>query len=160
MASFPLAPHAEPCQPCTMTRITLDETATCACGAASVAAKGPVLSMLVCACRDCRKATGTGHSTVVLMPAEAVRLTGPAKGHARIAASGATITRHFCPRCGTPLFAKTERAPDLVLLPAGLFEDPAWFAPSQAIFSRTHLDWDVLDTALPQYQTYRDQGGF
>jgi len=143
-----------------MTRLVLDERATCACGAVTLAVSGPVLSMLVCSCRDCRKATGTGHSAVVLMPTEAVAITGRTGSHTRTAASGSAITRAFCPQCGTPLFARTERAPRLILLPVGLFNDPAWFAPAQAIFSRSHLNWDVLDDALPRYETYRDNGGF
>ena len=94
------------------------------------------------------------------MSTEAVTVAGEVRGHARIAASGSEITRHFCPRCGTPLFARTARAPRLILLPAGLFDDPVWFAPTQAIFSRTHLDWDALPGDLPQHQTYRDESGF
>lgn len=143
-----------------MTRAELSETASCACGKVTVTVAGPVLSMLVCSCRDCRKASGTGHSTVVLMSTEAVTITGEVKGHTRTAASGSEITRSFCPDCGTPLFARTARAPKLILLPAGLFDDPTWFAPTQAIFSRTHLDWDVLDETLPKHETYRDGGGF
>lgn len=143
-----------------MARLELNETARCACGATSLTVAGPVLSMLVCSCRDCRKASGAGHSAVVLMPASAVEITGPIKSHTRTAASGSQITRHFCSECGTPLFARTERAPELLLLPAGLFDNPHWFAPTQAIFSRSHLAWDTLDPQLPQYDTYRDETGF
>ncbi len=143
-----------------MTRLLLDEIATCACGAVTVTVSGPVLSMLICSCRDCRKATGTGHSAAALMPAQAVTIAGAVTGHTRIAASGSGITRHFCPRCGTPVFTRTARAPQLTLLPAGLFDDPVWFTPTQAIFSRSHLDWDVLPDALPRHQTYRDESGF
>lgn len=143
-----------------MTRLTLNETASCACGAVTVTVAGPVLSMLICSCHDCRKASGTGHSTVILIPTEAATISGEIKGHTRTAASGSKITRSFCPECGTPLFARTERAPQLILLPVGLFGDPKWFAPTQAIFSRSHLDWDALDDALPHYDTYRDNGGF
>lgn len=143
-----------------MSDLTLTQTASCACGAVTLDVEGPVLSMLVCSCLDCRKSTGTGHSAVVLISTDAVTVSGTIKGHTRKAASGSEITRHFCPECGTPLFAKTARAPLLMLLPAGLFDNPDWFSPRQAIFSRTHLEWDTLDVALPQYDTYRDTGGF
>lgn len=143
-----------------MTQLTLGQTVHCACGASTVTVDGPVLSMLVCACRDCRKATGTGHSAAVLMQADTVAVTGPVKGHATTAESGSEITRNFCAECGTPLFACTARAPKLMLLPAGLFDDPDWFAPTQAIFARSHMEWDSLDPALPRFETYRDQSGF
>lgn len=143
-----------------MTKLVLNETAQCACGASTITVDGPVLSMLVCSCRDCRKATGTGHSTVVLMHTDTVAINGPVNGHTRTAASDSHITRNFCAECGTPLYARTQRAPNLILLPAGVFDDPTWFAPNQAIFSRSHLDWDLLDPALQHHDTYRDSTGF
>jgi hypothetical protein len=94
------------------------------------------------------------------MSTDSVAVSGKTKGHVRKAASGSEITRNFCPQCGTPLFAKTARAPILTLIPAGLFDNPDWFSPRHAVFSRTHLDWDTLDKALPQYDTYRDKGEF
>lgn len=122
-------------------------------------AKGRVLSMLVCSCLDCRKATGTGHSGFVIMRSEDVTITGLPRHFERIAASGANISRHFCPDCGTPLKGKTSRSPALTLIPVGLFTDPYWFAPTQAIFSRSHLDWDTLPLGVPQYDTYRPHAG-
>ena len=143
-----------------MDTISIDETAKCACGNVTVKAAGPVLSMLLCACLDCRKASGTGHSTVTLMGRQSVTVEGSVKGFTRTANSGSAITRHFCPECGTPIFATTERAPALILLPTGLFDAPDWFAPRQAIFARTHLDWDALPEDLPRHQTYRTEAGF
>jgi hypothetical protein len=143
-----------------MDKIAINETATCACGNVTVKAVGPVISMLLCTCLDCRKSTGTGHSTVTLMGRQNVSIEGPVKGFTRTANSGSLITRNFCPECGTPLYAVTERAPALILLPTGLFDAPGWFAPRQAIFSRTHLDWDSLPDGLPTHDTYRTEAGF
>ena len=89
------------------------------------------------------------------MNAEAVTITGLTSLFDKTAASGATISRHFCPNCGTPINGETSRSPALTLIPVGLFSDPHWFAPTQAIFSRTHLDWDTLPVGVPQYETYR-----
>ncbi len=143
-----------------MSRIELDTKAKCACGSVDVSVTGPTLSMLLCSCRDCRKATGTGHSAVVVMPRKAVVVTGAVTGFTRTANSGSALTRHFCPVCGTPIFATTERAPTITLLPAGLFDEPDWFKPNQLIFARSHLEWDTLAENLPHHETYRDPNGF
>lgn len=111
--------------------------------------------MLVCSCLDCRKATGTGHSGFAIMRKDDVTITGQTRGFDRIADSGSTVSRHSCPTCGTPIFGVTTRSPALVLLPVGLFAEPEWFAPSQAIFSRSHLDWDTLPEGAVPYETYR-----
>lgn len=138
-----------------MEKPTINENAACACGAVTVSAKGRVLSMLLCACRDCRKATGTGHSGFVIMRAEDVAIAGETRHFTRVANSGSEISRHFCPHCGTPVFGATARSPAIVMLPVGLFDDPDWFAPTQAIFTRSHLAWDTLPPDIPRYDTYR-----
>ena len=141
-------------------RPIVDITASCACGAVAVRLAGKVLSMFLCACEDCQRATGTGHSAIILARPDAVTITGPARSFARPANSGATMTRSFCPDCGTPLLGRSSRAAELVMLPAGLFGAQAadWFAPSQMIFARSHRDWDSIADDLPQHATYRDEG--
>lgn len=140
-------------------RPTVDITAACACGAVSVRLAGKVLSMFMCSCEDCQKATGAGHSTVILARPEDVTITGPTRSFSRPANSGATLTRSFCPACGTPIVARSSRADQLLMLPAGLFGAQAdWYAPNQLIFARSHRDWDEIAADLPQHDTYRDPG--
>ena len=132
------------------------QTATCACGAVSVHSKGKPLSMFLCACRDCQKASGTGHSALMLVRADHLSVTGETRGFALTAASGNRVTRHFCPVCGTPIFGETHAHPAVRLVPAGLFVETPWYAPRSVIFHRSHNDWDVLPD-IPHYQTYREK---
>lgn len=139
-------------------RIVLDLSARCACGAVSVALKGPIYSMLICACEDCQRATGTGHSTIAIANTSDVTVTGETRGFGRIAASGATFTRHFCPACGTPIYGRSSRNERSIMVPVGLFTGQNdWFEPSQVIFARTLRGWDVIADHLPQHNTYREQ---
>ena len=112
--------------------------------------------MFMCACRDCQRATGTGHSTVAAFATADVSVAGGIGGFDVTADSGARTTRWFCPACGTPLFARSSRAPDLTLVPVGLFGEVDWFVPKQVIFARSHLDWDVLPPGIPKWNTYPD----
>jgi len=138
----------------------VDLTAACACGGVTLYVRGRVRSMFLCSCEDCQRATGTGHSAVALVAIGDVTVTGDAASFARPANSGATLTRWFCPRCGTPLYAASSRAPALAMLPVGLFGAAAdWFVPNQLIFARSHRDWDIVAPDLPHHATYRDEGG-
>lgn len=140
-------------------RPVVNLAAVCACGTVNVRFTGKVRAMLLCACEDCQRATGSGHSSVVLAAGRDVDVTGETRGFATTANSGATFTRSFCPVCGTPLFGRSSRAPELIMLPVGLFGGAAeWFAPSQLIFARSHRDWDLVPAELPRHQTYRDPG--
>lgn len=139
-------------------RPTVDIEARCACGAVSLRLSGTVRGMFLCACTACQKSTGTGHSTAVLATRDDVTITGDVTVFSRPANSGALFTRHFCPVCGTPLHARSSRAPDMLILPAGFFaRDTAWFVPNQLIFARSHNEWDTVPADLPRYQTYRDE---
>lgn len=125
-----------------------------------VAVSGRVLSMLMCSCEDCQKATGSGHSAFALFRAADVAMTGEARSFARPSNSGATFTRWFCPNCGTPLVGRSSRAEAVTIVPVGLFGPAAdWYRPSQLIFARSHHDWDTIDAALPRWQTYREEEG-
>ncbi|WP_137152378.1 GFA family protein [Devosia sp. FKR38] len=135
----------------------IDIAARCACGAIGLAVSGQVVSMLLCACLDCQRATGSGHSTVALVPNAALTVTGTPKSVSRTADSGATFTRHFCGVCGTPLYGQSSRAPDLRMLAVGFFAGQTdWFAPRQLIFARSQQAWDLVGDHIARHQRYRD----
>ena len=135
----------------------LDLTATCDCGAVSLHAKGRPISMFQCSCLHCQKASGSGHSSIVLFRQADAELSGLMKTFVRPADSGATFTRHFCPECGTTIFGVSSRAPDLRIVPAGLFAGQNdWYAPNQLIFARSHQAWDMIADHLPKYEQYRE----
>jgi len=136
----------------------IDLTAHCDCGAVTLTAKGRVVSMFQCACANCQRVSGGGHSSVTLLPAAAVSVAGETISHARPADSGATFTRHFCLRCGTTVLAISSRAPALAILPVGLFAGQNdWFIPNQLIFSRSHPHWDLVADHLPRHERYREE---
>jgi hypothetical protein len=138
----------------------VEAEARCACGSVSVRVTGRVLSMLMCSCEDCQKATGSGHSAFALFRAGDVTVTGETKSFERPARSGAIFMRRFCPNCGTPLCGRSSRAEAVTIVPVGLFGRGAgWYRPNQLIFARSHHDWDIVDAALPRWQSYRDEEG-
>jgi hypothetical protein len=136
----------------------LDLSVSCDCGAVTLHARGKVVSMFQCSCLHCQKATGGGHSSVALMPADAIRTTGATKTHSRPADSGATFHRHFCPQCGTTLYAQSSRAPALRIIPVGIFAGHnAWFEPNQLIFAESQPGWDLIADHLPRHAAYRPE---
>ena len=136
----------------------LDLTATCDCGTIAIAVTGQPISMFQCACISCQKASGSGHSSVVLFPVSSVRVTGATKSYVRPADSGAAFTRHFCPECGATVYAESSRAPAFRIVPAGMFAGQnAWYAPNQLIFARSQAEWDMIEAHLPRYDAYRPE---
>jgi len=134
----------------------LDAQGHCDCGAITIAVQGRIVSMFQCACENCQRSTGSGHSSVALFEADAVRTVGATKSYSRSADSGATFTRYFCPECGGTVEAQSSRAPDLRIIPIGVFAGSNdWFTPNQLIFARSQMAWDLIADHLPRHDTYR-----
>jgi len=134
----------------------VDVTGTCMCGRVRLSVQGPVLWMFMCSCRDCQRATGTGHATAAMVSADALTVDGEVASFDSSSDSGATFTRHFCPGCGNPLFGKSSRAPDMRMIAVGFFAGQnGWFAPGELIFARSHQEWDRIADDLPRHERYR-----
>jgi hypothetical protein len=130
-------------------------TGGCLCGRVRYEAAGAPVFSLICHCRDCQRSSGSAYNAALRMPAAGFRITqGEPKLYVKTADSGNTVTRAFCPDCGSPLFIRVSTRPDLIGLRAGTLDDPSLFHPEAHIFVKSAQPWDHLDPALPKYDAY------
>ena len=104
-----------------------------------------------CQCTDCRRFSGSGHSSHMLVPEAAVELNGSAKGYAAPADSGNIVTRYFCPACGAPVYSTNSGMPGAMFLRASSLDDPARFRPQMVVWTRSAPAWDHVDPNLPGF---------
>lgn len=130
----------------------VDATGGCQCGAVRFAVKGRPIRMAQCHCRDCQQASGTGHMSNAIFRAEDVTVAGRTASYASAADSGNTLTRHFCPVCGSRLFLVTSARPDMMVMAAGAFDDSRWFRPQVVLFTKRRPAWDLIDETVPQFE--------
>jgi hypothetical protein len=110
----------------------------CLCGAVRYECSGDTEEASYCHCDDCKKATGGPYTVGVLVEAATLRIVcGQVKGYTTIADSGRKITREFCPNCGSPLFTRAEKCPDLVFLKAGCLDEAV--KHGQNVLFRGHI---------------------
>jgi hypothetical protein len=64
-----------------------------------------------------------------------------------------TVTRTFCPRCGSPLYGRNSRMPGFLTFTAGTLEDPGSLTPQVGIFTRTKRHWDATDAEVALFET-------
>jgi hypothetical protein len=126
-------------------------TGSCACGAVRYEFSGEPMIAGHCHCRDCQRATGTGHSPAMVISKSQFKVTGSVKTYQRKADSGSAVSSAFCPECGSPLYCMTSGMPDAVLLRVGNLDDPSRFKPRMAIYTDSGHSWDVIDPALPKF---------
>jgi hypothetical protein len=111
-----------------------------------------------CHCVDCRKSSGTGHCTHVVIPADAFTVTGELKFYDRPADSGNIVSRGFCPNCGSPVYSKNSGMPGVVFPRASSLDDPEIAKPQMVVFTSRAPSWDRVDPALPAFPAMPEGG--
>ena len=125
----------------------------CLCGAIRYTVTGPTLFVSQCACRDCQKATGTGHTTIFGLYRDQLVLEGTPKTYTNPGESGGAVTRHFCGTCGGRLYTTGDLPGEkIVIVQAGSLDDPGRVTPESVIYAKDAVAWDVFDPALPRFE--------
>src|SRR5437016_5902459 len=126
-------------------------TGKCLCGDVSFEVTAEPLFTGYCHCSDCQKSSGTGHTAVTAFPRAAIAVRGETTTFTVIAHSGNPMTRHFCPRCGSRLFAESSRMPDIFAITATAFDDSSFFQPKLSMFASRRQAWDHLAEDIPAF---------
>jgi hypothetical protein len=131
----------------------------CLCGAIRYALRGPALFVSQCCCKDCRKATGTGHTTIVGVRREQLQIKqGTPKTYTSRGDSGGDVVRHFCGGCGGRLYTSGTLPGEVVMVQAGSLDDPNRISPESVVYVKDALAWDRFDEALPRFLELPDRG--
>jgi hypothetical protein len=128
-------------------------TGGCMCGAIRYECSAEPIVMGNCHCRDCQRATGTAFAAAILVPRNAVTITGDVKYFDVTGDSGSLVGRGFCPICGSRLFSKPP-IPELMGIMAGSLDDPSLFQPAMNIYTDSAQPWDYMNPDLPKFAKF------
>lgn len=126
-------------------------TGRCLCGAVRYESPGPRLFSIVCYCRDCQRASGSGGVPVLGVPRASFAASGPVRAVRTTGGSGEPAVRNICIECGSLLFGTPESAPDLVTIYAGSLDDSLAFMPEAALFVSQRPPWATLALPLEEH---------
>lgn len=124
-----------------------ERTGRCLCGSVSFKLTAEPVATRICWCRDCQHLAGNG-TVNMLVPTEALAVAGVVSGYASRADSGNEITRQFCPRCGTHLFAMSSARPQFRVVRVGNLDDPSSVQPSVNIWADSAPSWACLNPEI------------
>ncbi len=128
-------------------------TGGCLCGNVRYECSAAPIVMGNCHCRDCQRATGTAFAAAILVPRDAVTITGEAKYYEVTGDSGNRVGRGFCPTCGSRLFSKPP-IPELMGIMAGSLDEPGEFQPSMDCYTASAQPWDCMNPELPKFAQF------
>ena len=129
----------------------LDLHGSCLCGAVSYEISGNARLFWHCHCSRCRKASGTGHGSHMIVAEADFTFSGEIKFFDKPADSGNRVSRGFCPHCGSALYSTNSGMPGLVFVRASSLDDPEHFKPQMVVYTDRAASWDVMDTRLPGF---------
>jgi len=104
-------------------------TGGCLCGNVRIVATGTPYRVGLCHCLDCRKHHGALFHASAIFPESAVTIEGETREYAE---------RHFCPRCGSPVFS---RSGDEIEVNLGSLDAPDQFRPTYELFTIRRESW-------------------
>jgi len=126
-------------------------TGECLCGAVTLKIDAEPVGVRQCWCRQCQKLAAGGATTNAIFPAEAVVLSGEPASSSWPAASGNTLTFHFCPACGTQIYGQSSARMHLKTTRLGVLDQPHGLAPQMVIWTDDAPKWAVINPALEQW---------
>ena len=131
--------------------------ASCQCGKlTATVADGAAAMTVLCHCLDCQRRTGCPFGTIAYFPQEAVAISGTPREFTRPTDAGNTFTTGFCAECGSTLYAKASRMPEITGITVGTLADPAFPAPVRSVYEQSRHDWVPLPQGLAHHPRGRD----
>lgn len=104
-------------------------TGGCLCGDVRIEATGRPYRVALCHCLDCRKHHGALFYAAAIFPHDAVRVAGATRDY---------HGRHFCPRCGSSVFARCD---DEIELHLGALDAPDQLMPTYESWTIRRESW-------------------
>jgi hypothetical protein len=124
----------------------------CLCGAIRYRLHPPFLFVSQCCCKDCQKATGTGHTTIIGVHKDQLDLEGEPATYTNTGDTGGKVTRHFCGNCGGRLYTSGDAPGDHIMIQAGSLDEPGAVSPQNVIYVKDRVSWDLVDPDLPHFE--------
>jgi hypothetical protein len=134
-----------------MSEVRLPITGGCLCGAIRYEISQPPLGSRACWCRLCQYLASGSATVNLIVPADAVTITGPLKTFERVADSGNHMTRGFCPECGTHVTSAAAETGHLRVIRTGTLDDPNLMGPQATIWAEMAPDWAPINPDLPRH---------
>ena len=122
----------------------------CLCGNVSYQCHSEPKAIFNCHCEDCRRATGSVFGTNLFVPEAEVEISGEVSSYSHISDSGSTMTKRFCPNCGSLLFGSNSAKPNVVSIRAGTVDQLALIKPQINLFMDKKVPSTSIDKNLKQ----------
>ena len=85
------------------------------------------------------------------MTTKALHVTGEMRAYEHQSDRGNTMTKDFCPMCGSHMFGSNSKRPKLSGIFVGVIDDASWFKPQAYVYASKKLPHTPVD---PEVETF------
>lgn len=126
-------------------------TGHCLCGTVRYEIRGEPVAMMYCHCEECRRATGSSLNTSVFVRTDDFHVVA---GEAAVSfhETSPDNRRHYCNRCGSPLFKHFVEPAGLLTVRAGTLDGDPGVRPRGHIWVSEKAPWFEISDGLPQFE--------
>ena len=121
--------------------------ASCNCGQVKLEVDGEPTRVGLCHCQVCRKETGSLGNFFAVWPAARVAITGETRSWLL-----ATDHRHFCPICGSSVFATVDGANEVEVRAGTLDDAPTYLTPLYELWVGRREHWFAPVAGAEQHE--------
>ena len=113
------------------------------------------MAVVACHCLACQKRSGSPFGEAAYYPHDQVKVAGRSNQFTRPTDAGGTFDQFFCPDCGTTVYMRGTKNPDVTGIPIGLFDEPHSMHPVRSVWEQSRHAWVKIPTATRHYPQAR-----
>ncbi|MFT5850731.1 MAG: hypothetical protein ACI87J_000684 [Colwellia sp.] len=125
----------------------------CLCGTINLKISGAISDIIHCHCSLCRKNSGSAFATNGFINTADFEITSGEVFLTTFAFKPGR-NRHFCSKCGSPVFSSNEQDPTRLRLRLGIVDSDISERPISHNFATSKANWEDLDENLPRYDAF------
>lgn len=125
-------------------------TATCACGAVNISARGSPIVINACSCTDCQRRSGSAFTYTAFYANADVVASGALKSFRNQSEAGRSRDTFFCANCGVTMLTRLEVFPQAIGVAVGTLVDKAFSAPRTFYWAKHKHEWYSINGLVAQ----------
>jgi len=131
--------------------MTIAITGSCFCKTVQYRIKSAISMAVNCHCNNCKKISGGAFASLAVVKERHLEITSGEDSLATYQLSE-NLKKHFCSRCGTPIFNRNSRYAGRCMVALGSLDNPAIVTPSFNVHCENRLAWVSLDETLQNFE--------
>ena len=128
---------------------------SCLCKTVTYQVEEIVGPYVYCHCISCRKANGSAFAANVSVPIGAFHISSGSDSLS-VYESSPGKQRHFCSRCGSPIFTTVGKHPELARVRLGTLDSDFSDSPAAHIFVGEKAQWHTMNDGVREYESWPD----